>query len=463
MPKRPVHWHEGMFLMPHHFQAAERFTLERIRESEDWHHPHDWGLKSVRFDDEAIANGSLVIRACQARFKDGSTVTVPDEVSLDPLDLRPALASSPEVIVHLAVPTLLTGRSNIVPHRMADGPRFFVSAVEWADENTGSDEESLEFRSVHARLLTDADITGYETLPVARIRRSPATDSLTIDPAFIPPILGMDAWPSLHEGVLGLHQHLRAWITQEADQLVGRKVSFDNQVLGDSERIMRLASANTAYSALQAVLATRGLHPSGLYQELCRLVGQLSIFSETRRPIELPTYDHDNIGPPFAQVMAEIRRLLPGGTPTFEKRYFQLEHKSFQVHLDPEWTLDTSRLYLGVETTELTDAECDELMKATDWKLASAEQVSQVFVNRHEGLKMKPLNRIPPALPAGVVYFEIDRSPAYWGDVVRTRTLGLRFRLEGIRFRGVQMLTLVSPRTQRTVNLQFAVYHIKNK
>ena len=56
MAKRPVHWSEGMFLKPHHFQASDRYARERLKESEDWLHPHAWGFRSVRFDEDAIAN-----------------------------------------------------------------------------------------------------------------------------------------------------------------------------------------------------------------------------------------------------------------------------------------------------------------------------------------------------------------------------------------------------------------------
>jgi len=73
------------------------------------------------------------------------------------------------------------------------------------------------------------------------------------------------------------------------------------------------------------------------------------------------------------------------------------------------------------------------------------------------------LNRIPPALPAGVVYFEIVRNPEYWKDVVRTRTLGLRFKLDRGKFLSPQMLALTSPTTERTVNLQFAVFVVKSR
>ena len=57
---------------------------------------------------------------------------------------------------------------------------------------------------------------------------------------------------------------------------------------------------------------------------------------------------------------------------------------------------------------------------------------------------MKALSRIPPALPGGYVYFEMVRHPEYWKDVVNTRTLGLRIKLEQRgKFLSPQMLAPV--------------------
>lgn len=468
MAKRPVRWSEGMFLKPHHFQAAERYLRERVRESEDWLHPHDWGLRSVDIDESAVANYQVVLRSCQARFKDGSTVAIPGEVSVAPVELHEALKNASETTVFLAIPSWNPGRPNVQLVPTAHGPRYVVETVECGDEDVGEnpEPEAIEFLNVLARLLlSHVDSSGYEVLPVARVVRSAEADAPPrIDRWYVPPVLGLETWAPLHQEVRTLHEQIGAWITQESELLVGRKIAFDSQVLGDAERVMRLSTLNTAYSCLQSVLSTRGLHPLEMYKELCRLVGQVSIFSEKRRPIEVPGYDHENIGPIYAKVIREVRRLL-GEAPriAYEKRYFQLEGKLFQVTLDPDWILETSKLYIGVETTELSDAECDELMNGNtiNWKLGSGEQVEEIFKGGASGLKMRPLNRIPNALPAGVVYFEIDRSPVYWRDVVRTFSLGLRFKLERGRFVSQTIFALTNPKTQRTVNLQFAVFVVK--
>ena len=108
MAKRPVNWSEGMFLKPHHFQASDRYAHERLKESEDWLHPHAWGLRSVRFDEDAIANSSVRLLSCQVRFKDGTTLNVPDEAAIDPLEL----GKQAQTMVYLAIPAWDDSRAN---------------------------------------------------------------------------------------------------------------------------------------------------------------------------------------------------------------------------------------------------------------------------------------------------------------------------------------------------------------
>ena len=108
-------------------------------------------------------------------------------------------------------------------------------------------------------------------------------------------------------------------------------------------------------------------------------------------------------------------------------------------------------MYIGIETSELSDAECDRLMRDEwSWKLGSADEVEAIFRQALEGLGMEPLNRIPPTLPTGFVYFDITRNPAYWKDVVRTHTLGLRFRTTGAAAVGDQIIKLTDSTTGRT-------------
>ena len=56
MAARAVHWHEGVFLQPHHFQAEHRYLTGRMHRALSWPVHHSWGLRSVQIDTDALAN-----------------------------------------------------------------------------------------------------------------------------------------------------------------------------------------------------------------------------------------------------------------------------------------------------------------------------------------------------------------------------------------------------------------------
>jgi hypothetical protein len=43
----PVRWHEGMFLRPHHFQAAQRHAAHELNRATHLNLHHDWGLRAL--------------------------------------------------------------------------------------------------------------------------------------------------------------------------------------------------------------------------------------------------------------------------------------------------------------------------------------------------------------------------------------------------------------------------------
>jgi type VI secretion system protein ImpJ len=465
MPSRPVHWYEGMFLRPQHFQAADRHARDELRRSEDWYHPFNWGIRSFDLDRDAVANYSAVLRSCEARFKDGTKLSIPADTTVDPVELRDGLAGpAGAVTLYLAVPALHPARANVEPHPTADGPRYWVESLQVEDENTGDGEQPLEVRRVRARLLLSTqDHTGYEVIPLARVERSVRAEAPPqIDLGYVPPLLALDAWPPLWRTIQSLHHQISARVEQLAGQMVDRGISFDSQVPGDAERMLKLAVLNTAFSELEAIAYLRGLHPLMLYQELCRLVGQLSIFTELRRPPNLPRYDHEDIGGCFQAVIKQVQLGLDTAAPTaFEKRYFERAGERLLVSLDPAWTANDRALFLGVET-ELDEKQCQALLDSVDMKLGSGAQVEHYFAHRVKGLHLVPVSRPPRALPvsAGVVYYQVERDPVFWRDVVDTHTLGLRMNMARAKFQGDRILAVALPGGGKVTNLQFALYVI---
>ncbi len=52
------------------------------------------------------------------------------------------------------------------------------------------------------------------------------------------------------------------------------------------------------------------MHPRDVYVELCRIVGQLSIFRQERRAADFLPYDHDNLYEIFMDIRVRIESLI---------------------------------------------------------------------------------------------------------------------------------------------------------
>lgn len=87
MRNPPVHWHEGLFLRPHHCQAADRYWNEALTTSQRWDHPYHYGLKQVDISSEALANHQFQIHALKARLRDGTLISLDVGQELDRIDL----------------------------------------------------------------------------------------------------------------------------------------------------------------------------------------------------------------------------------------------------------------------------------------------------------------------------------------------------------------------------------------
>src|SRR5262249_7956455 len=158
-----------------------------------------------------------------------------------------------------------------------------------------------------------------------------------------------------------------------------------------------------AYSVLNVVAMARGIHPLWAYAELCRLVGQLSIFDETtRRPPALPLYDHDDLGGCFYRVKQHIEALIPHWQPEYEEAAFRGAGFRMQVAMQQKWMLPSWKMYVGVETP-LKAEECIPMLTEggrLEMKIASAGRVDLVFMRGLRGLAFSHSRQPPRVLPS---------------------------------------------------------------
>lgn len=487
MRNQPVHWSEGMFLRPHHFQAADRYWTELLETGEEWDHQYYYGIRSIEFSKEALANHQFQIHALSARMKDGTIVSLqqgqePDRKELKSsftaledamVDLTEAFGQESLVRVYLGIPKLQLGSQNVGQTEQGNKPRFLPQDLELQDESTGGNDQQVQLKRLNVRLLLSTeDLSGYELLPLLQIERAGEREANPrVDDEYFPPVLACDAWPPLGRDIVrAIYDIIGKKIEVLAEQVMNRGISLQSQEPGDLDRIMMLHQLNIASSTLAVLAFAPGVHPFVAYYELCRIVGQLSLFDTTRRLPDIPRYDHDDLATIFRYIKAQIERLIDIVRDyEYEQRFFVGVGLGMQVTLKAKWFNSDWQWYVGVHKGELSSDECQAVLSSgqLDWKLGSSRQVEILFQHRAEGLALSPVRQTPRALPVNRdwIYYQVSRGNSAWKDVQETQTLAMRLKDSLIvnrdKLQGQQKLVVLAG--GRQVPLQFALFAVPTR
>ena len=199
--------------------------------------------------------------------------------------------------------------------------------------------------------------------------------------------------------------------------------------------------------------------------EMCRLVGRLAIFGATRRPPELPRYDHDDLGTCFYRAKQHIDALLDVLVePEYKEQPFTGAGMRMQVSLEPSWMEAVWQMFIGVQS-QLPAEECIRLLTRPgelDMKVGSSDRVDTIFRLGQAGLRFTHDPRPPRALPSSpnLIYFQINRESELgeWQNVQRSLTLAIRLNENLIvgNIQGQRVLTIKAE--GQTTPLQFTLY-----
>jgi type VI secretion system protein ImpJ len=457
-----------MFLRPHQFQAAERHVEQLAARAARCDQPYYWGLRKLEIDPDALAAHRFVIRALEARLRDGTIITLPEDASELSMDLREPFQLGREVDVYLAVPQHRPGQPNI------EGPntgpvRYQTFTQELEDENSGTNPQPIALRRMSVRLMHGKeDLAGYETLLLAHLDKSDRAEAVPmLADSYFPPVLVCDACESLQQKVLQ-QAFFRAdkKLNMLSQQVLTRGISFESLAPGDIRRLYQLRALNEAYAVLRHIGFTPGIHPEPAYKELCRLVGQFAFFGQDRKTPELPIYDHDDLANCFWKARQQLDMLIDFiEEPAYQERPFVGMGLRMQVSIEPSWLEPAAwQLFLGVRST-LTQEECVRILTRPErlgMKIGSADRVETIFTRGQEGLRFAHNSAPPRDLPSAkaLTYFEIDRMATLpeWQSVQSSLTLAIRLR-EGDIVGSIDGQRELTIRTGgQTHTLQFTLY-----
>ncbi|MBA3697952.1 MAG: type VI secretion system baseplate subunit TssK [Planctomycetes bacterium] len=422
-----VLWHEGMLLLPQHFQQADRHLDARVGAALALSQRHPTGFTRLVIDNEALANQQLKLIEAAGILPDGLPFDIPagdGAPAARPITLGP---TQERLLVYLAAALERPGEINSSEDGRRDGRtmRYRAQELTVVDDSGEGERQQIQVAARHLVLVTgDETLDGLSVMPIGEIERGPS-GKLVLSPHLVPPCLTVDASPVL----VGLLKRTLEIVGSRAQELAHNrrqrtqgKVEFS---VSESANFMMLHTLNGALPVLSHLAAGR-THPETLYTELARLAGQLATFSADGYPRDLPKYEHQDLAGCFGKLDERLRALLE---TSITMRYVPvpLSKTSERIHSGrvPEAVLDGHRIYFSVQCGLPAERVMKELpIKA---KVASGGRLPGLIAQAMRGLSLTCLAVPPGEIPAqpGCSYFELSREGDHWDGITDTRTLGV--------------------------------------
>ena len=432
-----VLWTEGLFLQPHHFQQADRYTEALVAGLARRLRPYAWGFSALEIDHEALKVGQFALKSCEGLTQDGTVFRVPMA------DDHPPALEVPETIkdcvVYLTVPQRRQGAAEVD----LSGAEMSASRLRPAEQEV-TDSMSAEKKPVmlgvgKMRLqfaLAVDDLADRLAIPVARIIEVRPDKEIVLDTAFIPACTDIRAAQPL-EGFL---RELEGLLSHRMQALAGRlSEGGAARAVAEVSDFLLLTVINRMIPQVRHMATIENLHPEDLYRVCAGLAGELSVFMTTeKQPPEFPPYTHDDLTACFTPVIRTLRQYLSS----------VLEQTAIPIKLEPRKygisvgviadrkLLGNAGFVLAVDA----DIPSEDVRRhfAGQAKIGPVEEIRQLVNSALPGITLRPLPVAPRQIPyhSGVVYFELDSDSPYWSKM--TTSGGIAVHVSG-QYPGLKM------------------------
>ena len=432
-----VLWTEGLFLQPHHFQQADRYTEALVAGLARRVRPYAWGVSALEIDDEVLKVGQFALKSCAGLTHDGTVFRVPMT------DDHPPALEVPQTIkdcvVYLTVPQRRQGATEVdMTGAEMSASRLRPSELEVTD-TMGTEKKAVMLGVGKLRLqfaLAVDDMADKLAIPIARIIEVRPDKEVVLDQGFIPSCVDIRAARPL-EGFL---RELEGLLSHRMQALSGRLAeSGSARGAAEVQDFMLLAVVNRSLPLVRHLSRIENLHPEDLYRTCVALAGELSVFmSADKEPPDFEPYRHDALSESFAQVIRTLRQYL---SSVLEQTAISiaLEERKYGVSVGviaDRKLIGNSGFVLAVDA----DIPAEDVRRhfAGQAKIGPVEEIRQLVNSALPGITLRPLPVAPRQIPyhAGVVYFELDEASAYWGKM--TTSGGIAVHVSG-QYPGLKM------------------------
>jgi type VI secretion system protein ImpJ len=408
-------WLEGMFLRPQHLQQYDRWIESNLDQRVAGLAPYPWGVRQLEFDKEALKTGQIRVSAVDIVFPDGTLFIAPGAQPLPQAVHVPPGSQGKRVF--LALPIRAPGASEVA-EGAGMAQRFRNTAVRVIDNAQASRPPAeIGVGTLNVRIVLEGEKLDELTyLPIGEIEAVGALGQVTLTETYIPPVVAIGA--SLR--LISILEQIRGLLRSRAASLTAGATGQANDTRSGMLDVMLLGIANRAEAIIGHLIAT-GLHSAeNAYREVIALAAEISAYaSPTRRPPDMPPYNHLDLRMSFDGLLAILREML---SVIVERNALSipLTERDFGIWLGEikDRMAFNSRRFVLIARADLALENIRQQLPA-HIKIGPVEQIRDLVNLQLPGIAIQPLSVAPREIPfiQNAVYFEVDTTNALWAKL----------------------------------------------
>jgi type VI secretion system protein ImpJ len=442
---KAVYWHQGMFLQPQHFQAADQHKHFMQRPLFEAGIPQFWGVGAIDMAHSAITNRSIDVRQAQLLFRDYHYVEIPGNAIIAPRAFDPGWVQGDRPLtVYLGVRKMVLQDRNVTEVNavaeaatVATRHATVIAVPEMPDLYSSGPTAPLQTLLYVVKVFFENELDhlgDFDLVPVARLVRD--ADAILLDEHFMPPCYSLAGSPALQLTLREIRDELVGRVRQLQEYKSPRELQKSEFDASHMLFLLALRSLNRFSPSLFHLLESDQVHPWLAYGVLRQLIGELSSFSERFNMFGeidgggggLPAYDHLNLNGCFDLARTLIGHLLNEITVGPEFLVMLEPHEGYLSGQLPRSVFgQRNRFYLVVRTQAEPEWVLDSILHAA--RLSALDEIPTLIRHALPGLELIHIPNAPQGLPrrAHSYYFRIEQISDLWERIEREGEIALHW------------------------------------
>ena len=444
--KKPLFWHQGLFLQPQHFQYLDQYFQSLLSPVLRYQCPYFWGVVEMEVNESALGNRTFELLKGRFLFQDGTDIVSPGNCVIQPRSFDEAWVEAEKPFtIFLGLRKFDKAAQNVTVLPSLDdlsgiSTRFVATEnpEEMVDMYRGGPPAQVKRLNYVLKIFWENEVKelgNYYLIPLAQLQRD--GKEIKFSQKFIPPTVSTSGSDELVKIIKEIRDQVASRCRQLEEYKSPREIQSSDFEASYMIYLLALRSLNRFVPVLFHLMETPNIHPWVYYGVLRQLVGELSTFSEqvsaTGELFDgtrvLPMYDHQNLWLCFSDVHTLITSLL-NRIIIGPEHVIRLKRDGdyFASEDIPANVFDSRNVfYLAVKTDDDPDRTIESIR--TIAKLSSPEHIGTLISRALHGIRLEQTAVPPPGLPRrpNVFYFRIDHNSPQWTDVQQSRNISLHW------------------------------------